>query len=415
MINKYKNHNIYIKNRCGTDDLAVYQEYYIGNTTHIISNRTVSDAIKIRVGVKQGDPLSPLLFNCVIKYITDGLSKRIGVSVGTETVNHLSFADDLVLMANTTVGLQRAIDDVVRRMKNCGLSVNSAMCASFSIIVSGKQHKWACDNKIKFRIQGDDLPSLNINESYKYLGIDISVGKSNTAKIRDDLIQKVGFTTNARLKPQQRIDILNNHLYHKYLHRLTFTNITDNLLRYLDIIVRGAVRGWLRLHKDTSLGVFYSQHSLGGLNMKSFRYHLRMNKNKRLNKLKDSDDRVLRASTELLTLATVFKPIQLEGIVVRSANQMNTAFGSRLLNSIDGRGLAGSDFFPFTNLWIGSGSEVMNGHNYVDAFKIKHSLIMTKTRLSRMYKDRPITCDAYGCGKRETISHILQSCLYPSA
>ena len=83
-----------------------------------------SDPIEVCRGVKQGDPLSPILFNCVVKYITDGMDAAYGIDLGGHKVNHLSFADDLVLLATSDEGLRCLVDAAVARMKTCGLNIN---------------------------------------------------------------------------------------------------------------------------------------------------------------------------------------------------------------------------------------------------------------------------------------------------
>merc|ERR1712030_310479 len=62
-------------------------------------------------GVRQGGILSPVLFNLYM----DGLSKKLsecktGCMVGEKLINHLIYADDLVIMSPYSAGLQQLLN-----------------------------------------------------------------------------------------------------------------------------------------------------------------------------------------------------------------------------------------------------------------------------------------------------------------
>ena len=73
----------------------------------------------------------------------------------------------------------------------------------------------------------DNIPlkPLTIDDTYKYLGIEIGPidNKNNTIVI--DLTSKLISINKALLKPQQKLDILKSYLLPSLLHRLTFSNI----------------------------------------------------------------------------------------------------------------------------------------------------------------------------------------------
>jgi hypothetical protein len=64
-----------------------------------------SDSIKIQLkrGVKQGDRLSPLLFDVTLDPIIEAInSGTTGIDMAGTNVSILAFADDIVLIANNT-------------------------------------------------------------------------------------------------------------------------------------------------------------------------------------------------------------------------------------------------------------------------------------------------------------------------
>ena len=216
--------------------------------------------------------------------------------------------------------------------------------------------------------------------------------------------------TKARLKPAQRVYILRTHLIPRYQHCHTLGKTTKKSLKYLDVLIRGAVRSWLRLPKDTSLGVFYASCRIGGLGLQSFEHHMFCKKIQRLNKLSLSDDPVLTACLSLTSLTNKLKPVSIAGVIRRTPDEVTGAYNARLMDSCDGEGLIGADRYPFCNRWITSGTSIMKGYQYVDAFKLKHNLHFCKSRGSRMYSENSPYCDAFGCHGIETVGHILQSC-----
>lgn len=77
---------------------------------------TVSSEIPIRRGVRQGCVLSPLLFNIYSEYIFQQALKdcEIGIKVNGKILNNIRYADDTVIFADTSEGLQELVDKIVK-------------------------------------------------------------------------------------------------------------------------------------------------------------------------------------------------------------------------------------------------------------------------------------------------------------
>ena len=73
-----------------------------------------------RTGFKQGDNLSPLLYNLFANRLPSVFNDECdGVMVNNMTVNCLSWADDCVLISQSSTGLQRLIDKTsLAQLKN---------------------------------------------------------------------------------------------------------------------------------------------------------------------------------------------------------------------------------------------------------------------------------------------------------
>ena len=75
----------------------------------------IGSSIDSTCGVKQGDPLSPLLFGLFIDELEEWIKEHAthpdaGARLGASLVHMLLYADDLVLMARTKEGLQSQLD-----------------------------------------------------------------------------------------------------------------------------------------------------------------------------------------------------------------------------------------------------------------------------------------------------------------
>ena len=89
-----------------------------------------SSRISCKQGVKQRDPLSPILFNFVVDWCSENLDPSNGFRWPEAMCNYLAFADDLVLFAESPQDLQSQLDRLVTALGSCGLTINAAKCSS---------------------------------------------------------------------------------------------------------------------------------------------------------------------------------------------------------------------------------------------------------------------------------------------
>lgn len=76
-------------------------------------------------GVRQGDPLSPKLFIAVLEYVMRKIDwKKHGLNIKGKYLSHLRFADDLVILSETSSGLQQMIESLNKASTEVGLEVN---------------------------------------------------------------------------------------------------------------------------------------------------------------------------------------------------------------------------------------------------------------------------------------------------
>ncbi len=69
----------------------------------------------------QGDPVSPALFDLMLDWALAALPKVVRVEVGGVKHQYLTFADDVVLLAATPMGLKKAVESLVAAAAGLGL------------------------------------------------------------------------------------------------------------------------------------------------------------------------------------------------------------------------------------------------------------------------------------------------------
>jgi len=152
--------------------LTALKSLYSSTTFSVKVGRSHSDrSFNTSKGVKQGCPLSPLLFGLLM----DKLHMRIredcpdvGVRLLDEDGTMLAcimYADDVVLMAQSEVDLQRLVDALQNFCAEVGLSVNTTKSV---VTVFEWDTRAAQAPPVYIRVRNDVLPVM---ETVKYLGV----------------------------------------------------------------------------------------------------------------------------------------------------------------------------------------------------------------------------------------------------
>ncbi len=75
--------------------------------------------------MRQGDPLSANLFNCILEKIFRGLNwEGKGLKINGEWLHNIHFADDVVITAKNTEELSGMVREIMERSKRAGLELN---------------------------------------------------------------------------------------------------------------------------------------------------------------------------------------------------------------------------------------------------------------------------------------------------
>jgi hypothetical protein len=184
----------------------------------IKTNGRTMNPIESNLGLKQGCPLSPLLFNIYINDIGDYLkdNEEGDLSVYGTNINHFLYADDLVLLADSKEKLQEHLYGLSEFAKAKELTVSTKKSV---VMVFSKSGRKTSDT---FSYNNTKLESV---QSFTYLGVDISASGSFSSGIKS-LVTKA----KKAMIPLYRT-IVQFDLPFKNVHKM-FTSLIEPILLY---------------------------------------------------------------------------------------------------------------------------------------------------------------------------------------
>ena len=155
----------------------------------------VSSGFKTTNGIKQGGLLSPSLFNVFVDGINDSLAaSEVGCSMGGVSVNTISYADDMVLIAPHANALQQLVNICEQEAQKLDILYNTEK----SVCMLVKPNR----SRIEYRreITLNNVP-LEFVESFPYLGHLITQDAKDNADI---------------IRQRQRLNATGNELIRKF-------------------------------------------------------------------------------------------------------------------------------------------------------------------------------------------------------
>ena len=120
---------------------CLLRNLYAGQEATVRNGHGTPDWFQIGKGVCQGCILSPCLFNLYAEYImrNAGLEAQAGIKIAGRNINHLRYADDTTLMAESQEELNSRLMKVKEESENVGLKLN---IQKIKIMASGPITSW---------------------------------------------------------------------------------------------------------------------------------------------------------------------------------------------------------------------------------------------------------------------------------
>lgn len=246
--------------------ITIVQDIYTNTKTIIKTDTESSQPVTCRRGVKQGCPLSPILFNLVMEVIIRAVEDvpRAGIQIAQSTVKSLAYADDLCILASSPHVAQTMLNKAFAASQWAGLTFSARKCASLTI--HRKQGTRQRVDQIQLYLGNDVIPAMKWEDRYKYLGCPVGAEpKANTTKVGTEYLKDCEAIMKSGLTDWQKLEAI--HRFAK--PRLTYLiqNQSPNLTwaRKLDKATKQVIKLHMKIPKRATDNFMYSPQRFGGL------------------------------------------------------------------------------------------------------------------------------------------------------
>lgn len=399
--------------------IALIKDMYEGSYTTIKCKNNTGVKIKILRGVKQGDPLSPLLFNLCLEPLLDLVEQNTsGINVNANRkIPVLAFADDVVLLGADEGEAQSQMNILHEYLKGLGMNVSGDKSQAFEIV--SKRDTWFI-REPKIKLGDNIIPSVDPGEVFKYLGAKMGPWKGvHCGIIVPELLSTLRRVRKLSLKPCQKLELTTKYILPRYTYHLLVNPPGDSVLRLLDSEIRQEVKAIFHLTPSTATGFFYAPKSWGGLGLPRFEHIIKLGTLKNAIKMKDSADPAVsglvdeHGELKLKKIANSLRinwPASLEDI--EKARKRLKAAHIKQWAELKSQGQGVLDFSrnKTGNVWL-THYELLKPSRFIDALKLRTNTFGTRSVLARADKNIDVACRK--CRTQpETLGHILGLCQY---
>jgi hypothetical protein len=223
----------------------VIVDSYVNTQGRFYSNGSALDPINIVKGVKQGCPLSPLLFDMcvdpVITYLKD--HKEDGyVADGMESSTIQAYADDMIVFSNSEQGLQKQINRGKKFFDFANIRLNPAKCEILAINGKKKDGGIYIDGVLKSYMGKEDF--------IKYLGVSLGSRRISKKKFIEAKFNKIyeelDKLEHSELAFNQMVKVIKGFIAKKLYYLFANMNIPKGMLERLDIRIRKVVNNFIK-------------------------------------------------------------------------------------------------------------------------------------------------------------------------
>lgn len=167
----------------GSKFYTILKSMYTISNSCVKINNVRTNFFHCEVGVRQGDNLSPNLFNMFVNDLPSYFDASCEpLNLYSKSINCLLYADDVVLLSSSAAGLQKCLDKLDNFTNDWRMTVNLKKTKVLVFNKSGRK------SNIEFKYKNEVIENV---QTYKYLGIIFS--SSGTFSYAKEDLYKKGF------------------------------------------------------------------------------------------------------------------------------------------------------------------------------------------------------------------------------
>lgn len=230
--------------------------------------KITTSEVKIAKGIYQGDSLSPLLF-CIALFPLSRMLNDTGAGYKLKngaTISHLLYMDDLKLFAKSKIQLRKLIDTTVEFSHDIRMQFGVDKCA----VVSVKGGKIDEMNNVQLG-EEEYIQTLGENNSYKYLGVDESLGPNHEGtkeKVKKEYYHRLRKILRTQLNAKNKLTAIGSLALPVIQYSFGIINWRVEEIRQLDKKTRKLLTMHGMLHPRADVSRLYLARKLGGRGLK---------------------------------------------------------------------------------------------------------------------------------------------------